>query len=571
MKASDEGGVVWHTQGSGKSITMIYIATKLRREEYGFNNPTILILTDRVDLDDQISRTFERCGFENPNQAKSVSHLKSTLKNDYGQTVMSTIFKFQEVDAEGKVVAKELEDIEVLSEKKNFYVMVDEAHRSQYGLMAAFMRRAIPHAKFVAFTGTPLDQEAKSTLGNFYGGNYIDVYHIKQSVEDGATLPILYEDGLPELYVAKDLLNQQFENTFGNESNEKKSVLKKSATSIAKIMTAKKRIKKVAEHMVEHYEQKTFPDGLKAMVVCYNRESAITYKKVLDEMKAEGVHTFNSRVVMSFSPKKDPKEYYELATPEKEIKQAVENFKLPFGDESNLSKSGQLQFNNDAFLIVSDMLLTGFDAPIIQVMYLDKILKEHNLLQAIARVNRTRIGKIAGFLVDYCGITENLVEALKIFGGDLEPDDVMQNTAAEITRLERRHQQLVAFFSTISIDRKAQRKTFIDQALHVLELEDKRDEFKSLLKKFNASMSIVLPDPHALAFVYDFYLYNEIKVCAGNMFQDSSMKVTQEENQKLQAMLNEHLHATGIRSLLEGPVSISILKSFRKSWTNKPV
>ena len=210
LQTEDQGGVVWHTQGSEKSITMVYLATKLRREEIGFKNPTIIIMTDRTDLDDQISRTFSRCGFPNPIQATSVKHLKTLLQDDYGKTITTTIQKFQEVDDEGNIIKVSKEKIEVVSEKKNLFVMVDEAHRSQYGFLAGFMRKALKHAKFIAFTGTPIDTEQKSTLGKFYGGKYLDTYTIKQSVKDGATLPILYEDGIPDLYVEKALLEKQF-------------------------------------------------------------------------------------------------------------------------------------------------------------------------------------------------------------------------------------------------------------------------------------------------------------------------------------------------------------------------
>ena len=184
LQTDNEGGVVWHTQGSGKSITMVYLATKLRREESGFKNPTIIILTDRTDLDNQISSTFTRCGFQNPIQATSVRHLKKLLEDDYGKTIMTTIQKFQETDDDGNIVKVSNEQIEVVSEKENLFVMVDEAHRTQYGFLAGFMRKALKNAKFIAFTGTPIDNDEKSTLGKFYGGKYLDIYNIKQSVAD---------------------------------------------------------------------------------------------------------------------------------------------------------------------------------------------------------------------------------------------------------------------------------------------------------------------------------------------------------------------------------------------------
>ena len=564
LQTDNEGGVVWHTQGSGKSITMVYLATKLRREESGFKNPTIIILTDRTDLDNQISSTFTRCGFQNPIQATSVRHLKKLLEDDYGKTIMTTIQKFQETDDDGNIVKVSNEQIEVVSEKENLFVMVDEAHRTQYGFLAGFMRKALKNAKFIAFTGTPIDNDEKSTLGKFYGGKYLDIYNIKQSVADGATLPILYEDGIPELYVEKELLEKQFKYYFDQESKEKQAKLKQEATSLKKQMTGKQRINRIAEHIINHYKTKIYPDGFKGMVVCYNRPSAIAYKKAFDKLKEAGKHGFSSRVVMSFSLKKDPPEYFKLATPDTDIKQAIEDFKLPFGDELILNKAGRKQFNNDALMIVSDMLLTGYDVPVAMVMYLDKPLKAHNLLQAIARVNRTRGAKPAGLIVDYCGITDHLVAAMEIFSGELEPDDVMVNISEEITKLRLRHNRLVAFFQHLGIDRGKQRQEYVDKAVHYLEPIDVRDNFKEILKKFNKSLNIVLPDESALEYKDDFSLYSEIRLEASNAYMDKSLRISKDESKKLQSLIDEHLRAKGIISLLDEPVSIIDVKKFEK-------
>lgn len=568
LQTKNQGGVIWHTQGSGKSITMVYLAAKMRREETGFKNPTIIVMTDRVDLDDQITNTFQKCGFPNPVRANSVRHLKKVLKDNYGKTIMTTLHKFQETDADGNIIKVTNEAVDVISDKENLFVMIDEAHRSQYGFLAGFMRKALKNAKFIAFTGTPIDTEQKSTLGNFYGGSYLDVYHIKQSVADGATLPILYEDGIPELYVEKTLLENQFKYYFDNESEKKKAKLKQEALSLKKQMTAKQRIKRIAEHIIDHYRNKIYPDGYKAMVVCYNRGAAIAYKKAFDELKEAGKHAFNSKVVMSFSAKKDPPEYFKIATPEDKVRQVIEEFKLPFGDESQLNRGGKKQFNNDAFMIVSDMLLTGYDVPVAMVMYLDKPLKAHSLLQAIARVNRTKGAKPSGLVVDYCGIADHLVDAMKIFGGDLDPADVMVNISEEITRLKLRHGRLVAFFDHLNIDRDKNRQDYIDKALQYLAPVDKRDKFKELLKKFNKSLNIVLPDESALAYKSDFSLYNEIRLQAANAYMDKSLRISKDESQKLQQLIDEHLRANGITSLLDEPVSIMDIEKFQAEIEN---
>ncbi len=568
LQRDNQGGVVWHTQGSGKSITMVYLATKLRREQTGFKNPTIIIMTDRTDLDNQITNTFHRCGFDNPIQAQSVKHLKKLLHDDYGKTIMTTIQKFQETDDDGNIIKVADDQIEVVSEKDNLFVMVDEAHRSQYGFLAGFMRKALKNAKFIAFTGTPIDTEQKSTLGQFYGGGYLDVYHIKQSVTDGATLPILYEDGIPDLYVEKDLLEKQFKYYFAGESQKKQALLKKQATSLKTFMAGKQRIKRIAEHIIEHYKTRIYPDGYKAMVVCYNRPSAIAYKKAFDALKEAGKHGFTSRLVMSLETKKDPPEYVRIATSEDKIKQAIEDFKLPFGDEQAMNRAGKRQFNNDALMIVSDMLLTGYDVPIAMAMYLDKPLKAHNLLQAIARVNRTRASKPAGIIVDYCGIAEHLIDAMQIFAGDLEPQDVMVNISEEITRLALRHNRLVAFFQHLKIDRIKQREDYVNKAVQYLEPDDIRDTFKELMKKFNKSLSIVLPDEAALEYLYDFTLFTEIKLEAANAHVDKSLQISKDDSKKLQLLIDEHLRANGITSLLDAPVSVIDVDRFQQEIEN---
>lgn len=563
LHTTNKGGVVWHTQGSGKSITMIYLATKLRREEAGFDNPTILVVTDRIDLDNQISSTFRRVGFDNPIQTASIANLKELLKDTYGKTLMTTIHKFQER-------AEELrENVEVLSDKENIFVLIDEAHRSQYGMTAAYMRSALPKAKFIAFTGTPIDKESKSTLREFYGGDYIDKYTIKQSVEDGNTLAIRYQTGMPDFFIEKELMNEVFSATFGHESEEKQAKLKGKAASLDTFLMAKRRVEEIAKHLIGHFRDKIYPDGYKAMLVCHNRYQAIAYQKAFLKLKAQGLNTFETKVIMSLNTKKDPAEFKALAIPEDQVKTVIENFKLPFGSESDLSRGGKKQFDNTAILIVSDMLLTGYDAPIVQCMYIDKLLKEHTLLQAIARVNRTRSGKEYGLVVDYAGITNYLTDALKIFSGDLEAKDVMSDIENEKTVLENRHSKMVAYFSTIKIDPHKERAKFVDACVLYLEPDDLRDKFIELVKLFNKSMDIVLPDPFAVAYEYDLKLFNDIKLESVNTHTPEKLFITKEESKKIQMIIDEHLRATGVHYLLSEAVDITDSKRFEEELTRK--
>ncbi|MCG3714236.1 type I restriction endonuclease subunit R [Aliarcobacter butzleri] len=564
LKTENKGGVVWHTQGSGKSITMVYLATKLRREEAGFDNPTILVVTDRIDLDNQISSTFRRTGFSNPIQVVSISNLKELLKDSYGKTLLTTIHKFQERAQQQK------EEIEILSDKSNVFVLIDEAHRSQYGMTAAYMRNSLPNAKFIAFTGTPIDKEEKSTLRTFYGGSdYIDKYTIKQSVEDGNTLAIRYQTGMPEYFIEKDLMNEVFSSVFGHESEEKQAKLKSKAASLDTFLMAKRRVEEIAKHIIKHFKEKIYPNNYKAMLVCHNRYQAIAYQKAFLKLKEQGLNSFESKVIMSFDNKKDPIEFRELAVEEDKIKKVIEEFKLPFGNENEKSLSGEKRFDNTAILIVSDMLLTGYDAPIVQCMYIDKLLKEHTLLQAIARVNRTKSGKEYGLVVDYAGITNYLTEALKIFSGDLEAQDVMTDIENEKTILDNRHSKMVAFFNDIKIDRFKDRAKFVDECVLYLEPEDLRDKYIDLVKLFNKSMDIVLPDSFATKFEYDLKLYNDIKLEAVNTHTPEKMFITREETKKIQMIIDEHLRATGVHYLLHDAIDITDPEAFRRELENK--
>lgn len=618
-----EGGVVWHTQGSGKSLTMAYVARKLQAQEFGFNNPTIMVMTDRKDLDRQITTTFRNVGFQNVNQASSVAHLDKLLRNDYGGIITTTLQKFQENDKEATAqadqteleergnlmiekhlkdnklikITKELQkgkwveiernelELEELSKKDNLYILVDEAHRSHYGFLASFMRTVLPNAKFVAFTGTPISKDDKSTLGEFYGGEYIDVYTIKEAVADGATVELLYDEGIAKLDIKKKELDKEFEEKFGGESEDKKDKLKREA--LRKYQLSSERIESIGKHMVDHYKDKIYPDGHKAMIVCTGREAAIKYQQVLHQLKEAGYHNFDSKVVLSIgSPKSDAiaKEYYETldwnknnpndkktiwVVPPEDVKTVTDNFKLPFGNESETEKSGKKKFDNTAFIIVSDMLLTGYDAPIASCLYLDKPLKEHNLLQAIARVNRSRKGKNAGYIVDYNGITAYLIHALEIFSGDIRPDDILKNIAEELPKLALNHTKLVDFFRPLKIDRKYNREEYIDGAVRYIESIDKRDEFKSLLKEFNKSINIVLPNQKAMQYEGDFKLYNEIKLRAKNAFpDDDELKISKDESKMLQNMIDEHLKANGVENLLAEPISIIDKDRFKEEIMN---
>ncbi|MDP9290502.1 MAG: HsdR family type I site-specific deoxyribonuclease [Thermoproteota archaeon] len=413
---SDKGGVIWHTQGSGKSLSMLWLATQLM---YRFANPPIVVVTDRKQLDEQIHGTFKACGFPDPIPAKSRRHLQQLLSNPKGKTIMTTIQKFGSEESH-------------ISTEQKVIVLVDEAHRTEYKFNAAAMRKAMPNAVFFAFTGTPINKKDKSTYRIF--GPLLDKYSFEESKEDGATLKILYEGRMPDLFVERDeTIDQVFERVFVDLDEETRQRLKKEYVTKEKIGEAQARIRKICISLINHYTQHIEPNGYKTMVVAISREAAVTYKRELDKLNAP-----RSKIIMTSNLGEKGKdgiswdEYY--LTPDQRENEAGK-FKSPEDDTK--------------ILIVVDMLLVGYDIPIVQVMYLDKPLKEHSLLQAIARVNRLYDkAKTYGLIVDYCGITRYLQKALAIF----EEQDVqgaLEPVEKELEDLRNRHTEAMSFFTDI--------------------------------------------------------------------------------------------------------------------------
>ena len=639
-----EGGVVWHTQGSGKSLTMAYLTRYLRAECVGLNNPSVLVLTDRTDLDRQISNTFTNVGMS-PIKAPSVAGLERMLSNDYGSVFTSTVQKFQERDGKPiKAAAKDAEadneenqtrvrrvledgkfyicedlnvnygqlnadgtakankwveqsreavDFQVLSTKPNFYVLVDEAHRSQYGFLAAFMRASLPNARFVAFTGTPLFKEDKNTLNEFGSGDYIDTYRLDEAVADGATLPIKYQEGMTDLTVDPEL-DTAFGDLFGQEDEARQKQLKQAL--LKKRRTAQDRIDENAQHLVQHFLTSVKAKGFKGLLVCDGRDMAVRYKDTLDAIMAEraeaGQDTFESRVVISLGGITENKTgvneaqaAYEVhgikhklqsieervraeikdssqpvAVPTDEIPKLVNDlFKKPYGDESQ-NDDKIIKVNNIGLLIVSDMLLTGWDAPIVNTLYLDKPLKEHTLLQAIARVNRTRKGKNAGYIVDYHGVVEYLDKALSIYGGDVQPEQIWTDINSELPRLEAALQKVLNLLPK-KHDLIKQPELYKEDADLHLDPDvrlDVVDEFLALFKAFNARLDVVLPDERGARYKPYFKVLGEIKLALKNKLPDDAHKgpLNQLESELLQQLLDEHVQADEVRSLLGKEISI---------------
>ena len=384
-KPSARGGIVWHTQGSGKSLTMLWLALKLRRDP-SQQQPTIVIVTDRTKLDKQIAGVFTACGFPNPEQADSVRGLRRILEHPTGKTVMTTIQKFQEITGSNPT-PRDRSVHPTLSEANNIFVMVDEAHRTQYRSLAANMRQALPNACFLGFTGTPIDKKDRSTLRTF--GPYIDTYTIEQAVHDKATVPIFYESRLPELQIIGQTIDKVFDHVFADRSEDERAIIKQRYATEQAIAAAPRRIEAICLDLIEHFTKFIAPNGLKAHVVATSRHAAVTYKETLDRLNGP-----ESAVIMSAGHNDEER---------------LARWHLRKEEQDRLIERFQDQKDPLSILVVCDMLLTGFDAPVEQVMYLDAPLREHSLLQAIARVNRPHGDeKTYGLVVDYWGVSVKL-------------------------------------------------------------------------------------------------------------------------------------------------------------------
>ncbi|SFQ61964.1 type I restriction enzyme, R subunit [Psychrobacillus psychrotolerans] len=513
------GGVVWHTQGSGKSLTMVYLAMKLRRQTK-LENPMIVIVTDRQDLDEQITTTFSQSGFPNPTQASSVADLKQQLAKGSGSTVMTLIQKFQGDDEKA---------FPIISVSENIIVMTDESHRSQYKGLALNMRKAMPNATFIGFTGTPIDKEKRSTTGKF--GSYIDKYTIEQAVEDGATVAIYYESRLPNLHVKGDSLDELFARSFHEYDEDAREKIKQKYVNDQLLLTAPERMREIALDIVRHFESKILINGYKAQVVAVSRYAAVQYKKLIDEYAAG---QFETAVIFS-AGQNDSEEMRVHHVSKEEEKLLIARFKKPLAEDKL------------AMLIVCDKLLTGFDAPIEQAMYLDKPLREHNLLQAIARTNRKYdANKSYGLIVDYFGVSRFLDQALEIFSAN-DIQGALKSVDDELPRLEQRHRTAMRYFDGL-------KATQLEESILRLIDEDIRADFDVSYKRFAESMDKVLPSPKAEKFVGDLKRLGAIRQLAKSRFSiDDGMDIS-DCGEKVRQLVHNYLHSEGIDA--RDPVSI---------------
>lgn len=468
------GGVVWHTQGSGKSLTMVLLAKSIALSP-DIPDYKIVLVTDRVDLDDQIYRTFHHCGKE-VEQAKTGKHLSEMLKGSKQRIVTTIIDKFEA--AVGRHVVR--------NDDPNIFVLVDEGHRGQYGPRHAKMRRVLPNACYIGFTGTPVMKKDKNTVEKF--GGLIDTYTIDRAVEDSAVVPLLYEGRHVEQHVDSLGIDAWFDRITANLSKEQAADLKKKFSTTDQLNKAAQKVMAIAWDISVHFRDNWQGTGFKGQLVTQDKATALLYKKYLDEFDM-----VSSEVLISAPDEREGEEdLYQ------ENKLAVQRFWKAtiskYGSEREYNKQVINAFKHaehPEIIIVVDKLLVGFDAPRNTILYLTRKLKDHTLLQAIARVNRLCDGKEFGYILDYRGVLENLDHALDLYNALPEFDaqdikDILTDVSVETATLPQKHSLLWDTFKEV--------KNRQDEEEYELQLADEelRAKFYERLSAFSRTLGIAL-------------------------------------------------------------------------------
>ncbi|HKX27699.1 MAG TPA: HsdR family type I site-specific deoxyribonuclease [Blastocatellia bacterium] len=465
------GGVIWHTQGSGKSLTMVMLAKALALEP-GLADPRIVLVTDRVELDNQIWGTFHSCGKE-PVQAKTGKHLLELLSRDKEAVITTVIDKFE--------TAVKTQSYQ--NSSHNIFVLVDESHRSQYGSANARMQKLLPHACYIGFTGTPLKKREKNTAAKF--GGLIDAYPLDRAVSDGAVVPLLYEGRHILQRVEAAAIDDWFERMARPLTADQRADLKRRMSAPGSLNQADQKIYLTAWDLSRHFSQNIAPH-FKAQLTVDSKATALKFKKYLDEL---GV--VSSEVLIS-SPDLREGEDLPGRSGEDEVQTFWKQMMEKYGNEREYNRSLINAFKHGdrpELIIVVDKLLTGFDAPRNMALYLARNLKEHALLQAIARVNRLHEGKDFGYIIDYYGILGELNEALNVYSSLSEFDvedlsGVLTDIGGEVAKLPGRHAELCSLFDQTREDRNE------ESAERLLADESIRENFYDRLSAFSRAMSV---------------------------------------------------------------------------------
>ena len=576
-------GVFWHTQGSGKSFSMVFFCKKAFRKYTG--NWTFVLVTDRTDLDDQIYKTFNSAGIVTENcQADSGVQLKALLGEDH-RFVFTLIQKFK---------GDEKGNYPVLSERDDIIVITDEAHRSQYDSLAMNMRNAMPNASFMAFTGTPLLAGEAKTQEVF--GDYISIYNFADAVDDGATLPLYYENRVPEVSVSSDTIGDDIADILDQAdlTEEQEARLESEFSKAYHIITREDRLETIAADLVEHYiNRDPFSNGMlgKAMVVSIDKATTIkmydkvqlAWKTKLSSLKAKAKHTSGSRlnklqfqiqhmesadmaVVVSGGQNDDER----LAKKGLDYKPHRERFLKEKIDEKFKDPEDNLRI-----VFVCAMWLTGFDAPSVSTLYLDKPLKSHTLMQTIARANRVYEGKAAGQIVDYINIFNALQQALGLYGGGVteggapyKVDSPAKDKSELVAALGIAINELIVFLGSVDIDLTQivsasadgfAKLSLLDNASEILLEPKNKEEFTSFIRQINRIFKAIMPDDSANQYVpYRIainIIYSQMRLKSGLSIDDED--VLDVVRNQVNDLLDESISTIKIQSNLPDPINIA--------------
>jgi type I restriction enzyme R subunit len=510
-------GLIWHFQGSGKSLLMLFAARKLRLHP-ALKNPTVMIVVDRIDLDTQISSTFHAADTPNLVKGDSRAELHRLLKQDSRKIIITTIFKFAEAGG-------------VLNDRSNIIVMVDEAHRTQEGDLGRKMREALPNAFLFGLTGTPINRADRNTFYAFGAeedaAGYMNRYGFEESIRDGATMPLHFEPRLLELHIDKEAIDQAFRELTGSLSDLDRDRLAQTAAKMAVLVKAPERIQRICADIAGHYQEKVAPNGFGAQVVTFDRESCVLYKKALDEHLPPEM----SDIVMTVNSGENEYAAY------RRDRDAEEKLLDRFRDPADPLK----------LLIVTSKLLTGFDAPILQAMYLDKPLRDHTLLQAICRTNRPYgEAKTHGLIVDYLGVFDDVARAIQFDEEGITR--VVKNINELSGRLPEAVQKCLAYFP--GVDRTVTGYEGLMAAQACLPNNETRDHYAADYSYLARLWEAISPDPVLSAHETDYrwltHVYESVRPSTG-----TGRLLWHALGPKTIELIHQHVHVDAVRDDLE--------------------
>lgn len=598
--AIERSGVVWHTQGSGKSLTMVFFVRKLRSQK-DLKDYKVIFMVDRKDLELQLSETAKLTGeFKEKNVVSSRKELVPKLKDNASNLSMVMVHKFVQEELKhstalmkafvekGKV--PEFKPFEVVNTSDRIVILIDEAHRTQGGDMGDNLFTAFPNAAKIAFTGTPLltDRHKQKTHERFGGkGEFIDTYKIRQSVDDRATLDIIYiGKTTKDNIIDRDEMDSAFEDVFAERTKEEKEEIQKRYGTMQAYLENMDRLRKIAIDLVDHYIDEILPNGYKAMVVAnsvlaaaryeYLIHQAIQNRLALEKSKQEPDLELIKQIefisAATIVTQQDNNEEAFISAARKRAKEtnAVENFKKDFNYSVNDNGNYQKPETGVAFLCVCDRLLTGFDAPIAQVMYLDKSIREHDLLQAIARVNRTKGEKKFGILVDYYGVSNHLKDALNIWGAEDETDikellTYFRDINKEIPVLEARYNRMIQLFedkgiknfrafTEQTITNKEEEFKLAEACIELAEEIPFRAQFDTYIKAFFDSLDLLFNTEAAKKYYIPAKRFGYLLIRIRNRYKDPTMDLKWAKP-KIRKIIDKYLETIGINSKIP-PVSL---------------